>query len=218
MMRFNGESCPHAAALFLSLLAVSCGEPAPDEEGIAVAGLLREMGRTGPTADDGILHLRVGDEFNLDPGPEVPRILGERVAGLGPEAHPIPVERVRIDRDLRLAGFDYSQYCGVRAELEERIRSHLVNVWAGRRPGADVAEPPAIDFEGNAVLWFADFGVLASFAESVHVFSAGDEEPLTAIVVVVHSDFGSKGLSLWTVPATDREVVFEVIHVPNHGP
>ncbi|MCF8723510.1 hypothetical protein LQ236_001530 [Nitrospina gracilis] len=98
-------------------------------------------------------------------------------------------------------------------ELQENVMSdfpRLLN-WL-------IPDPPPLDFTRHTVLWFSNRGAGASFVELERVVMSEDGDALEAHVKVVHSDFVSKKLNLWTIPKTHRPVVFREKKVFNEGP
>jgi hypothetical protein len=132
-------------------------------------------------------------------------------------ASPVIVEKIEIDRDLRLTKkFDYSTYYGAISSQEElsELWSKLVNTKRdfeilGR---LEVPPPPSVDFDTHAVLWFADRGADASFVESLTIEPDATGSSLKAIITVFHSDFGSRRLNLWKIPRLEKKIEFEVKH------
>lgn len=133
-----------------------------------------------------------------------------------PEPAVFRAEPIAIDRDLRLRrGFDYATFHGVvRSTGELRtLWSELVNIQREVNLNllARVPDPPVVDFDREMVLWFADRGAAASFTKAIELV-ATVPDTLRVVITVVHSDFGSRSLNLWTTARTSRALVFEVRH------
>ena len=129
----------------------------------------------------------------------------------------ITADKIEIDPDLRLKDrFDYSTYCGIiRSQRElNTLWSQLINIQDDfyHKLISHIPKSPQVDFSKHMVIWFADRGVNASFAESLEITENEGANSLNAIIHVFHSDFGSSRLNLWNIPKTSKEIIIQVKH------
>ncbi len=118
------------------------------------------------------------------------------------------------EEDVHYKGVLYTREAFVALwELQENVMSdfpRLLN-WL-------IPDPPPMDFTRHTVLWFSNRGAGASFVELERIVMSEDGDALEAHIKVVHSDFVSKKLNLWTIPKTHRPVVFRERSIFNEGP
>ncbi|MDH3455390.1 MAG: hypothetical protein OER90_00995 [Gemmatimonadota bacterium] len=139
------------------------------------------------------------------------------VAQLPPDS--LVATPITVSLDLRLKrSFDYTEYYGVLHSQRElnALWKQLVTVDDASDLGVpflggNVPEPPTVDFTVASVLWFADRGAKASFVASLELQPV-PPDTVKVIVTAFHSDFGSRGLNLWSMPRFDGSVIFEVRH------
>jgi len=136
---------------------------------------------------------------------QLPQAIGE------PEV--VPFQEIELHEDWILGdSFDYSKYKGIFHNEKEfkDVWTHIVNAWKELGYSNDKAKNnpvmPVIDFNKYSVIWYANRGSGASFVTINEILDFKDVVQVN--ITLVHSDYLTRVLNLWTIPKTEKSVNF----------